>query len=94
MHFRMFFETGLKSSLTKCTEPLALVRLCKSPVGTIHIVATDFNPLNVGTINKKKQPENEFSGCLDLFVRMIIDILRVEKYPILILLFLQKLLVE
>ena len=64
MHFRMFFETGLKSSLTKCTEPLALVRLCKSPVGTIHIVATDFNPLNVGTINKKNSLKTNFQAVL------------------------------
>jgi len=37
--------TGLKSSLTKCFEPMALVSLCESAVGTMCIVATDFNLL-------------------------------------------------
>ena len=44
---------------------------------------------NYQSMNKKKHPKNEFLGCLDLFVRTIIGILRVEKYPNLILLFLQ-----
>ena len=36
---------GLKSIPTTCSEPMALSR--KSSVGTIYIVATDFNPLKI-----------------------------------------------
>jgi hypothetical protein len=42
---------GINSNPTKCAEPTALLR-CANPVGMIHIVATDFNPLNRMILNK------------------------------------------
>ena len=48
----VLMSTGLKSSLTKWVEPLALVcnvafsvMQCVSPVGTTYNVAMDFNPM-------------------------------------------------
>lgn len=64
-------RTRLKSSPTKYTEPAAL-----SPVGTIHIVATDFNPLT--GIQSKIQinpPENFTSFQGDLISVKILLIL-------------------
>jgi hypothetical protein len=38
---------GLKSIPTICFEPMALSRESESSLGTIYIVATDFNPLKI-----------------------------------------------
>jgi len=46
---------GLKSITTICSEPMALIR--ESSVGSIYIVANDFNPLKikVSTILSSKE---------------------------------------